>query len=45
LVVGRLAEAAPALARKVDGFSDRHMAALFRDLLHRQNKLSHGVRG
>jgi hypothetical protein len=44
LVVGRLADTAPALAHKVDGFSDRHMAALHRDLLHRQDKLSRGRR-
>ena len=40
LVVGRLAESAPAVAHKVDGFSDRHMAALYGDLLHRQAGLS-----
>jgi hypothetical protein len=42
LVVGRLAEAAPALAHKVDGFSDRHMAALHSDLRHRQSRLGRG---
>jgi hypothetical protein len=39
LVVGRLAEAAPALAHKVDGFSDGYMAALHADLRHRQSRL------
>jgi hypothetical protein len=44
LVVGRLAETAPGLARKVDGFSDRHMDALHSDLRDRQVRLSGGRR-
>ena len=40
LIVGRLAEAEPALARKVDGFGGRHVAALQRDLIRRRAKLA-----
>ncbi len=43
LVVGRLADTAPALARKVDGFSDNHMAAVYADLCARQDRLSRGA--
>jgi hypothetical protein len=42
LVVGRLAEAAPALAHKVDGFSDRRLGALHADLRRRQTRIGKG---
>ncbi len=38
LAVGRLAEAQPALAKKVDDFSDHHMAALHHDLCRKRTR-------